>query len=218
MTDGITRRALLAIGAGAGAAALGAGNLMEALAQAKPHRRDLGGVEHIVVFMQENRSFDTYFGTLSGVRGFDDRHAIKLSTRRSVFYQPDPLNPDRYELPFHLNTKSTSAARVADTSHAWTVQHAAWNGGRMDKWVPAHRLADGNTNGPLTMGYYKRADIPFHFALADAFTVRDGYHCSLMGPTNPNRLYLWTGAIDADVAHGAPVIDNSETPPYTWTT
>jgi phospholipase C len=117
-----------------------------------------------------------------------------------------------------LNTKSTSAACVADTSHAWAVQHAAWNGGRMDKWVPAHRLADGNTNGPLTMGYCKRADIPFHFALADAFTVCDGYHCSLMGPTNQNRLYLWTGTIDADGAQGGPVIDNSETPPYTWTT
>jgi phospholipase C len=144
---------------------------------------------------------------LSGVRGFDHHHAIKLSTGRSVFYQPDPLNPDGYELPFHLDTKSTSAACVADTSHAWAVQHAAWNGGRMDNWLLAHRAADGNTNGPLTMGYYARADLPFHFALADAFTVCDGYHCSMMGPTNPNRLYLRTGTIDAERRHGGPVLD-----------
>jgi phospholipase C len=160
MTDGLTRRQLLAAGRGRGAAALGAGNLIEALAQAESHRRDLRGVEHIVVFMQENRSFDTYFGTLSGVRGFDDRDAIKLSTGRSVFYQPDPLNPDGYELPFHLDTKSTSAACVADTSPAWAVQHAAWNGGRMDNWLLAHRAADGNTKRPADDGLLHARTFP----------------------------------------------------------
>jgi len=217
MADGLTRRQLLASGAGAGMAALGAGSVLEALAQAQPERGGLGAVEHIVVFMQENRSFDTYFGTLSGVRGFGDPAAIKLATGRSVFYQPDPLNPDGYELPFHLDTKTTSAACVADLSHAWETQHGAWDEGKMDAWLPAHRAADG-TNGPLTMGYLTRADIPFHYALADAFTICDGYHCSVMGPTNPNRLYLWTGMIDPNGGHGGPVTDNSETPPYTWTT
>jgi phospholipase C len=57
-------------------------------------------------------------------------------------------------------------------------------------------LADGNTNGPMTMGYYTRADLPFHYALADSFTICDNYHCSVFGPTNPNRLYGWTGMID----------------------
>jgi phospholipase C len=218
MTDGLTRRQALASGAGAGVSALGVSGLIEALAQARPHRRALDQIEHIVVFMQENRSFDTYFGTLPGVRGFGDRHAKRLANGRSVFYQPDPLNPDGYTLPFHLDTKRTSAACVADTSHAWSVQHAAWNHGRMDSWLPAHRAADGNTNGPMTMGYYTRDDLPFHYALADAFTICDGYHCSVMGPTNPNRLYQWSGMIDPGARHGGPVIDNSETPPYTWTT
>ncbi|MDQ6605034.1 MAG: phospholipase C, phosphocholine-specific [Actinomycetota bacterium] len=221
MTDGngLTRRQLLASGAGTGAAALGASSLLETLAQAaKPSHHGLGAIEHIVVFMQENRSFDSYFGTLGGVRGFEDKHARKLSTGHDVFHQPDPLNPNEYELPFHLNSSQTSAQCVADLSHAWDVQHAAWNGGRMDNWLPAHRAADGTTNGPLTMGYYTRADIPFHYALADTFTICDGYHCSVMGPTNPNRLYLWSGTIDPDGKHGGPVIDNSETPPYTWTT
>ena len=218
MRDGLTRRQLLASGAGAGVSALGVTSLIDALAEARPRGRQLDQVEHIVVFMQENRSFDSYFGTLRGVRGFGDPHARRLPHGRSVFYQPDPRSPDGYTLPFHLNTKQSAAACVADTSHAWAVQHAAWNGGRMDNWLPAHRAADGQTNGPMTMGYYTRADIPFHYALADAFTICDGYHCSVIGPTNPNRLYLWSGTIDPGGRHGGPVIDNSETPPYTWTT
>ncbi len=217
MSRSITRRKLLVTGAGAGAAAMG-GNVLNALAKIGPQRPGLEGVEHIVVFMQENRSFDTYFGSLYGVRGFDDPHAIRLPSGRSVFYQPDPLNPDGYELPFHLDTETTSSACVADLSHAWEAQHGAWDGGQMDAWLPAHRLADGNTNGPLTMGYYTRNDIPFHYALADTFTICDGYHCSVMGPTNPNRLYLWSAMIDPEGKYGGPVIDNSETPPYTWTT
>jgi phospholipase C len=216
MSQPITRRKLLSTGAGVGLGAIGL-DVVDALARTEPAGRGLEGVEHIVVFMQENRSFDTYFGSLSGVRGFGDRSAARLPNGRSVFYQPDPLNPDGYELPFHMDTKRTSSACVADLSHAWEAQHAAWNGGAMDAWVPAHRVADG-ANGPLTMGYYTRADLPFHYALADAFTICDGYFCSVMGPTNPNRLYLWTGMIDPQSGHGGPVINNAETPPYTWTT
>ena len=101
--------------------------------------------------MQENRSFDHYFGTLPGVRGFSDPAAITLSTGRSVFYQPDAVNPAGYLLPFHLDTRTTSAQAIPSTSHAWTVQHQAWNNGKMDNWLPAHRAADG-VNGPYVMG------------------------------------------------------------------
>src|SRR3546814_13623360 len=83
---------------------------------------------------------------------------------------------------------TTAAQAIPSTSHEWSVQHQAWNGGKMDQWLPAHRGADG-VNGPYTMGYFGRADIPFHSALAEAFTVCDAYHCSVMGPTRPNRLY-----------------------------
>ncbi len=213
----LTRRELLAAGAGVGVGALGAGGVLDALAKVGPRRRGLGAVEHIVVFMQENRSFDTYFGTLRGVRGFGDKHALELPSGRSVFHQPDALNPDGFELPFHLDTKRTSAQCVATLSHAWAVQHAAWNHGRMDRWIPAHRAADG-ASGPMTMGYYTRNDLPYYYALADAFTICDRYHCSVMGSTNPNRLYLWTGTVDPGGQRGGPVIDNSETPPYRWTT
>jgi phospholipase C len=88
----------------------------------------------------------------------------------------------------------------------------------MDRWLPEHRAADGPYAGTMTMGYYTRADLPFHFALAEAFTICDGYYCSVFGPTNPNRLYSMTGTIDPRGLNGGPVIDNSETPPYTWTT
>jgi phospholipase C len=121
-------------------------------------------------------------------------------------------------LPFHLDTHTTSAQKLPSTSHAWSVQHDAWNGGKMDRWLPAHRKADGQ-NGPFVMGYHTRADIPFQFALAEAFTICDAYHCSVLGPTWPNRMYWMTGTIDADGQHGGPIISNKAPPEgFTWTT
>ena len=192
--------------------------LRRAAANASDKPGSLSQIEHVVVLMQENRSFDHYFGSLPGVRGFGDTDVLTMPGGLPVWYQPDPKNPQGYELPFHLDTATTSAAAVAELSHAWEAQHDSWNGGAMDNWLPAHRAADGDTDGPLTMGYYTRADLPFHYALAEAFTICDGYHCSVLGPTNPNRLQAWTGMIDPAGKNGGPVIDNSETPPYTWTT
>jgi phospholipase C len=83
----------------------------------------------------------------------------------------------------------------------------------MDSWIAA--------KGEYTMGYFTQDDIPFHWALAEAFTLCDNYHCSVLGPTNPNRLYMWTGMIDPNGTGGGPIIDNS--PAYnniilSWTT
>jgi phospholipase C len=217
----LTRRRLLGSAAGAigGAAALSLlpPSVQKAVAAGRPRRSSISDIKHVVMLMQENRSFDHYFGTLSGVRGFSDPNARKLSTGKSVFYQPDTVNPDGYLLPFHLDTKTTSAQAIPSTSHAWSVQHQAWNNGQMDKWLPAHRAADG-ANGPYVMGYYTREDIPFQFALAETFTVCDNYFCSVMGPTWPNRLYWMTGSIDPGGTKGGPVISNSAPNPYTWTT
>src|SRR5436190_2475052 len=135
---GITRRRLL--GAGAAATALGAAslalppNVRKAIAAPPPNhgRRGLDDIEHVVLLMQENRSFDHYFGALSGVLGFDDPRPLRLSNGRTVFYQPDPANPNGYLLPYRLNTKISAAQAIPSTSHAWEVQHAAWNGGKMD--------------------------------------------------------------------------------------
>jgi phospholipase C len=88
----------------------------------------------------------------------------------------------------------------------------------MDQWLPAHRMADG-ANGPYVMGYYTREDIPFQFALAEAFTVCDNYYCSIMGPTWPNRMYWMTGTIDPNGQHGGPILSNvAPSGGYTWTT
>ncbi|MET7763691.1 alkaline phosphatase family protein [Streptomyces sp. NPDC005393] len=216
-----TRRRLL----GAAAGSLGAGAAMnllpqsvqQAIAEGPPRRGSLHDIEHVVLLMQENRSFDHYFGTLKGVRGFGDPDALTLSTGKSVFYQPDAENPDGYLLPFHLDTHSTSAQAIPSTSHAWSVQHEAWNSGAMDTWLPAHRKADGK-NGPYVMGYHTRDDIPFQFALAEAFTICDNYFCSVFGPTWPNRLYWMTGTIDPGGTKGGPVLDNTAPKPYRWTT
>ncbi|HEV3228338.1 MAG TPA: alkaline phosphatase family protein, partial [Solirubrobacteraceae bacterium] len=76
----------------------------------------------------------------------------------------------------------------------------------MDSWVSVH--VDPNVNGTRdgvnTMGYYLRADLPFYHALADNFTICDGYFCSVLGPTDPNRLYSMTATLDPDGKHGGP--------------
>ncbi len=217
----MTRRRLIgsaaAIAASAAASVLPP-NVRRALAQAPPSGGSMKDIKHVVMLMQENRSFDHYFGTLAGVRGFDDPDALTLSTGKSVFYQPDPENPSGYLLPFHLDTRKTSAQKIPSTSHAWAVQHDAWNGGKMDNWMPAHRKADG-VRAPYVMGYHTRADIPFQFALAEAFTICDAYHCSVLGPTWPNRMYWMTGCIDADGEGGGPMISNKPIKEgFTWTT
>ena len=193
-------------------------NVRRLLAQEPPKNSSLRDIKHVVMLMQENRSFDHYFGAMSGVRGFGDPNALQLASGKSVFYQPDAENPDGYLLPFRLDTRNSSAQKIPSTSHAWAVQHDAWNGGKMDRWLPAHRKADGQ-NGPYCMGYYNRDDIPFQFALAEAFTVCDAYHCSVLGPTWPNRMYWFTGMIDPEGLHGGPILNNTAPKGgYTWTT
>ena len=212
-----TRRRLLGTVGAAAATALLPPGVRRAVAAGAPSCGSIRDVEHVVLLMQENRSFDHYFGTLPGVRGFDDPEAICLDTGRSVFHQPDRVHPDGYVLPFHLDTRTSRAQALPSMSHAWEVQHQAWNRGRMDQWLAAHRAADG-ANGPYAMGYYTRQDIPFHYALAETFTICDNYFSSVLGPTIPNRLYWMTGTIDAAATNGGPVIGAPPRQPLTWTT
>ncbi|GAA4206123.1 alkaline phosphatase family protein [Actinocatenispora rupis] len=220
-SHGTSRRRFLgtaaATAAGAAALSLLPGSMRKALAAPADPLRSLEQIEHVIFLMQENRSFDHYFGSLKGVRGFDDPAAITLSTGRSVFHQPDPENPDGYLLPFRYDTKKTSGIKAYGTSHTWQSQHLSVNGGRMDNWVPTHRAADGPTNGSFTMAYYTREDLPFHYALADAFTVCDNYFCSVLGPTHPNRVMAISGTVDPAGTLGGPVVDNHSTG-FRWTT
>ena len=183
-------------------------------------------VQHIVILMQENRPFDHHFGTLRGVRGFSDPRAVNInlplqgggSAPASVFLQPAGANagvpPDSGNLggpakgvdvipPFRVNPNSVSPGLTSlgltylpGTNHSWNNTHAAWNNGQYDGWA--------SNSGPIAMSYFTRADIPYHYALADAFTVADAYHSSIMGPTNPNRTYLWAGCVGnlSNLDHG----------------
>ncbi|HEY6334814.1 MAG TPA: alkaline phosphatase family protein [Alphaproteobacteria bacterium] len=191
-----------------GAAALGGAALLDSLASgsARAAPGKLTDIDYFIILMKENRSFDHYFGTLSGVRGFNDAKAMGLPNGRSVFEQVDE-EQGRPVLPFHLDTLGTNAQRLRQTDHSWRGQHAAWDGGKMDQWIAAHRDQDG-ARAPFTMGHYVRADIPFYYALADAFTICDSYHCSVLGPTHPNRYYLMTGTIDPEGKAGGPALDN----------
>jgi phospholipase C len=218
----LTRRRLLGGTTGLAAAAFVSSllppNVRRALAE-RPQSGSMRDIKHVVLLMQENRSFDHYFGTMAGVRGFNDPDALILPDGRSVFYQPDAQSANGYLLPFHLDTRRTNAQKLPSTSHAWTVQHESSNGGKMDQWLTAHRKADG-VDGPYVMGYHTRADIPFQFALAEAFTICDAYHCSVLGPTWPNRMYWMTGTIDPAGERGGPTVTNNREPKegYTWTT
>jgi phospholipase C len=217
----MSRRQFIASAAAtAGAAAL-AGTLPEALAKAAAARSapfDLSQVKHLVFLMQENRSFDHYFGTFPGVRGYSDPTAIRLPTGRSVFQQPDPFNPDGYLEPYHMSTITTGAAAVPSLSHDWRDQHASWNQGAMDAWLMTHVTSDGETNGSFTMGYYTGQDLPFHWALAESFTLADNYHCSVLGPTDPNRLFWETGWNDPQGTAGGPVLETGGVEDLTYET
>lgn len=224
-----SRRALLS----AGAALVGSATLPPAIARAAaiaPDRRTgtIRDVEHVVILMQENRGFDHYFGTLRGVRGFGDRFPIPLAPAkhgdhpRTVWQQGDRKaeGGPRLVSPFHLDTDRRFALmRMAGTPHSWPDAQAAWDEGRMAHWPEAkHQRA---------MGHYARADLPFQFALAEAFTICDAYHCSVQTGTNTNRLFLWSGTNDPGGGAGGPAIGNSHdnfaenggaVDPYRWTT
>jgi phospholipase C len=214
-----TRRAFLRSAAAAGAGLAGVAGFDDLLGRAlavKPTRgARLRDIEHVVILMQENRSFDHYFGTLRGVRGFGDRHVVRDARGRAAWDQADPdraLNPRGRVLPFRLDTHHTSGQCVQDQTHAWAAQQVSWDRGAMDRFVFAHRIGNGSgpASGALCMGYYERADLPFHYALADAFTICDEYYCSVLGPTNPNRILSMSGTIDPEGAMGGPCLDNGQ--------
>ncbi|MDR2986543.1 MAG: phospholipase C, phosphocholine-specific, partial [Nocardiopsaceae bacterium] len=203
----VDRRKFLAMmGAPAVAAALPL-HLEKALAIPANNRTGtIKDVEHVVFMMQENRSFDHYFGTMRGVRGFADPHPVTLPSGKSVWYQPNGAGE---LLPFRPDVSDMGKTFLPDPPHNWTDSHFAWNGGKFDQWVP--------NKGITTMTHHTRDDIPYQSALADAFTICDNYHCSILGPTDPNRYHMWTGWVGNDGQAGGPVITNAEAG-YDWST
>lgn len=228
----IDRRALLRQSLqGAALASLPAGlaPILARAASIAPDRRTgtIGDVAHIVVLMQENRGFDHYFGTMPGVRGFGDRFPIPLpadpdGTPRTVWDQRDnATTPPRRMRPFPLSTQQDfDLMRMLGTPHTWSNAQAAWDNGRMAHWPEAKTQR--------AMAYYQQTDIPFQWAMADAFTLCDAYHCSMQTGTNTNRLFLWTGSNDPLGKGGGPAINNPDDdltkpdkasqPRFFWTT
>ena len=222
---GVSRRTLLAMGVAAIAAGVVAGSAFgpgatasaaRAAMKAGPGSRTgtLKDVKHVVVLMQENRSFDHYFGALPGVRGFDDKQALEFPGGGTVFQQPTASRPDGGAmLPFHLDSAHFNSQNAGGLDHTWAGGHTAWNKGAWNRWVDA--------KSAQTMGYFTRDDLPFHYTVADEFTICDAYFCSVTGPTTPNRLYQWSGTINpAGGAAGGPAIDNPAdyNPVYNWGT
>jgi phospholipase C len=213
----LSRRGFLGLAGLAGAAALGSSAdyvIDRALLSDPGSTGSLGDIDHIVLLMLENRSFDHYFGTMSGVRGYDD---MTQTQARQHF-------ADGTLMPFHLDTRryaNLDADVLNDPSHSWQTQHASWNRGAMNEWMTAHVAADGPKVASDAMGYYTRSDVPTHYRLADAFTVCDHYFSSVLGATAPNRMYWMTGTTDPSGAGGGPVISNAKAIPngsLTWET
>ena len=173
-----------------------------------PAGSDLGAIKHVVFLMQENRSFDHYFGSYKGVRGFNDHATDSLGAFSQPFAANTTRPPTGVQLPFHLDTTPGLGECTHDINHDWLIQQLSRDAGAMDAFVKTHtsRGVDGPVKGLLTMGYYDRGDLPYHYALADAFTICDRYHCSILGPTHPNRLMSLSGTIDPNGTHGGPVL------------
>ena len=218
MTDdprpGVSRRAFLGSAAAAASVAATAA-LPQALqkALATPVTAGTGtiaDVKHVVIFMQENRAFDHYFGALSGVRGFGDRNAITLPGGRSVWYQPSSSSAG-YTLPFRMNTRTTSATCANAPAMNWSTDLAMFNGGRFDAWNTAR--AEG-----LGMGHFTRPDLDFYYQLADNFTICDHYFQSTLTQTNPNRLHLFASSNGSSVGQAATMDNTEPAAGFSWTT
>jgi phospholipase C len=169
-------------------------SIQKALAINAPEGSTYMDAEHIVLLMQENRSFDHCFGTLKGVRGFNDPRTIDLPNSNKVWLQSNDAG-ETYA-PFHLDIKNTKANWMSSLPHTWANQVDARNDGKFDQWLNVKKNSiEAYSHMPLTLGYHNRNDIPFYYALADAFTVCDQNFCASLTGTNPNRLYFWTGTI-----------------------
>ncbi|WP_354637789.1 phosphocholine-specific phospholipase C [Kitasatospora camelliae] len=207
MADLNRRRFLQLAGGAAALTALSDSIARAAAIPAQGLTGSLQDVEHIVVLMQENRSFDHYFGSMKGVRGFGDPRPVTLPSGKPVWYQTDAAKKEI--LPFRPQVNNLGMQFIQDLNHDWAGGQKAFNNGKYDQWVPAKTAT--------TMAYLTREDIPFHYALADAFTLCDAYHCSFLGSTDPNRYYMWTGHTGNDGTGGGPVLNNAEAG-YGWTT
>jgi phospholipase C len=214
-------RQTAAVAGGAKAVAALLASIERASAIDPPEGSSFLDAEHVVILMQENRSFDHMFGTLRGVRGFGDPRAVTLPNQKPVWLQTNDAG-ETYP-PFRMDLKRTKATWLGSLPHSWPDQTDARNHGNHDGWLEAKKSdREDCVNLPLTMGYYDREDLPFYYAFADAFTICDQHFCSSLTGTTTNRLFLWTGTNrDKPDAASVPKVRNSEVDygaPVNWKT
>ena len=146
-------------------------------------------IKHILVLMQENRSFDHYFSRLP------EHGQTDVEVPPASFTNPDTMgNP---VAPFHDDKYC-----FVDTNHEWSGVYQQYDSGKMDGFIlsnqdnsapPPHPASDA-TSGVRAMAYYDDTDIPFYYWLANEFSIADHYHCALLGPTWPNRMYIYAAS------------------------
>ena len=221
--DDIKRRRFLKMTAGAAGGLTALSMLPPAIRQAMAASAATTGgsvsdIQHVVIFMQENRSFDHYFGSLAGVRGFNDPVPPPLPsstlTANNVWYQPTSTSKPttEYMLPFHMPMATTSSTCIDASSFGYTDDLAINNGGKFNAWNTSRTAG-------LGMGFYNSSDLPFYYALASNFTICDQYFCSTLTDTNPNRLFLFTGTNGLSVNYSPVQLDDTQpSAGLTWTT
>ena len=160
------RRGFLRMAGGglAATAALGALPATLRKAMAIPANNATGtiqDVEHVVIYMQENRAFDHYFGALNGVRGFGDPRPVRLPGGQTVWRQPSREHPDGYVMPFHGDSKNTDAFAVDGSDQGHQAAITIVNGGRYDRWGASGELHK-------RMVFHTAADLSYYHSLASA--------------------------------------------------
>lgn len=138
-------------------------------------------IDHFVLVMQENRSFDHYFSQLShgGVR----------------VAPPGAVNPDSAGNPVARYHETQYC--IADVNHGWNGSHTQFADGGMSGFVVSN-----DPNGARALGYFDETDIPFYYGLARTFALSDAHFSSVMGPTQPNRQFYWAGTSFGAISNG----------------
>lgn len=187
-------------------------------AQATVQVGNCGGInqiKHIVIFMQENRSFDNYFGVLGAYRagrglsndvdGFDPNKAL-----------PDAANPSHFIKPYHFRTQCTDLVTPGWNESHYDVHYKASTNSYVASETPMEGFLKKTTSvfaqrdptGERAIGYYDETDLPYYYELATQYATSDRFFSSALAPTIPNRMYLFTGTsfgfIRPDVPGHAP--------------
>ena len=120
-------------------------------------------IKHVVIFMQENRPFDHYFGKLKGVRGFNDRTTVPLKNKKNAFYQPVTTNDNDYMLPFRVDANQTNCMCMPAPEMYYPTDIKIYNRGRMDAWNTARDPGILSRDLPYYYYYYYYYDYYYYY-------------------------------------------------------